>query len=937
MRVKQISVLSLGVAVAGACLISSCGSGSGGGGDAVPAKGPQIVQGTAAVGGPISNGNISLKCALGERSAVTEADGRYKLDIAELTLPCTMALSGGQVRGVENTLVLMSPVMGSEIGTTVVNLTPWTHLVMARLMHAEPQALGPAEMKSKLLSSTLGQANEGIRQEMARLFGNPPDDRIDPISTPFVATSGDSMADLLSQIMAGLAANQKTLAQAAQEVATGSLLVSGVPKSCKPGVFTGFASGQKNMFNDALLQVPPRFSTGDNTGEPVVGSDNGGGGGGGDGGGGGGDGAGSGGSLGQFLNTVVIAERADGSRIGRALTGPDGLVTVVTCGYAGPVHLMMKGRVDNTSQYYEESTGKYAPFLNTDEMHSVVPSVKQNMGITLLTEAAWQYMLVTHGANGWKNADNVTKANNLIGKEFNKFLPKDLQISDITRLPFLVSNQTKPGTLTTTSANDIYGIVSSGLARAAGLMRDNGELAPALKLVRQLGKDLCDGVIDFTCNGVPVAEAKDAAYFPPQFGETLNRGVGDVAANCGAATAADAAFRVTQMTIGVAPSSAPPQPNDDPANGSYVSSYHDNQPIHLLRSDGKVFYWHTRASPIEPFLADKVFNRIFPQNGYEFAGVTSEGEFFTRSRMIKPFVVETQPQWRGATTVAGFSATGYSQQPYLRTQIARLPSGEISYFPHYEKNDPTMKQNTKVIALDNVTAVSVAGGESSDVAGDNVPTFYALKSDGSLYAWGNDRHGALGDKKFTNVGKATFDTSVPQRVLGLPPVVSVASRLEGAFAVDAKGHLWRWGHSGREQSSSTDTPLPPGFDMRAFNSTPEEVTEFFSWLGPLQQVNCAVQRVCAVLTRSGELWAWGEFGERYDPNIKIPLRRFNLTKVPLPSRVTYLNSSRNMIYALLDDGRLVVFPGYPTEPQLLDIKKVMPAAPPGTALTCLAK
>jgi hypothetical protein len=735
---------------------------------------------------------------------------------------------------------------------------------------------------------------------------------------------------------------------------------------CKPGVISGFQGG----FTDQTTPVPPRPADQPNSNSPIASADGGGdggtgesgGGGGGDGGSGGGDGAGSGGSMGQFINTIVRAERSDGKLIGQAVTDPEnGMVTIVSCGYSGPVHVTMKAKEDGSSKYFEESTGQYAAYPKGTEMHAVVPTLDKNMGVTLLTEAAWQYMLAKHGPEGWKNPANVLAANEFIRTEFNKFLPQNLQLTDITRLPFLVGANTQPGTLTT-SPNDVYGIVSSALARSAGLMR-SGDLEPALKLVKQLGQDLCDGEINLLgCDGQPVvADTKDAAYLPPQFGETLNRAVGDVVAACGNADAINTSFRVTQIAIDIA--------GQEGANGTFwLGTYSEKQPIYLLRSDGRAFYWKNRDIAPEPYLPTYSFSRIFSPIDGEMGGVTQDGQFVLQGlqnliggvtqdiQSILPDLTSliTRSEFFGATaTVRSVgSALGVAQ-------ISRLQNGRVKYFPHYEDGDaswqPTTKEATldnKGTPLDNITSIAVSrdyrglfgtGDPTAPPSNATIePTFYASTGDGSVYAWGNDRKGALGDGS-PSKNYASLGTGLPKKIMSKathPYVTSVVGMRNGAMALDIQGGIWAWGGAGVQTLlEENKAPGPDGFNV------PFKLTNFDDFrqnpkFGRVVQISCAYDLTCAALTQTGQMLAWGFFGENFYVEPKIPGQYFGVKEVPLPAgrRVTYLGNSHNMVYAVLDDGQLVVLPHHPTDPQFIDTKKILPAPTAGAqSPTCVAK
>lgn len=63
---------------------------------------------------------------------------------------------------------------------------------------------------------------------------------------------------------------------------------------------------------------------------------------------------------------------------------------------------------------------------------------------------------------------------------------------------------------------------------------------------------------------------------------------------------------------------------------------------------------------------------------------------------------------------------------------------------------------------------------------------YAVTSDGTVWAWGDDRYGQLGDG-------STADESTAIKVPGLPPIVAVAAGFWHAVALDASGNVWAWG------------------------------------------------------------------------------------------------------------------------------------------------
>lgn len=65
---------------------------------------------------------------------------------------------------------------------------------------------------------------------------------------------------------------------------------------------------------------------------------------------------------------------------------------------------------------------------------------------------------------------------------------------------------------------------------------------------------------------------------------------------------------------------------------------------------------------------------------------------------------------------------------------------------------------------------------------------YALKSDGTVWAWGNNRHGQLGDG-------TTIEREAPVQVSGLTGVTLISAAGTSAFAVKKDGTTWAWGRN----------------------------------------------------------------------------------------------------------------------------------------------
>ena len=133
-----------------------------------------------------------------------------------------------------------------------------------------------------------------------------------------------------------------------------------------------------------------------------------------------------------------------------------------------------------------------------------------------------------------------------------------------------------------------------------------------------------------------------------------------------------------------------------------------------------------------------------------------------------------------------------------------------------------------VIGLTGVTKIA-AGCEFS----------LALRSDGTLWAWGYNNVGQLG------IG-STASSAVPVKITGVSQVTAIAAGLDSAVAIVAGGaSVWAWGGNGAGQLGDGTT---------ASHSTPVRVTQ----LGTVHIAGAAAGYLyAAILGTDGSVWAWG--------------------------------------------------------------------------------
>jgi alpha-tubulin suppressor-like RCC1 family protein/subtilisin family serine protease len=134
------------------------------------------------------------------------------------------------------------------------------------------------------------------------------------------------------------------------------------------------------------------------------------------------------------------------------------------------------------------------------------------------------------------------------------------------------------------------------------------------------------------------------------------------------------------------------------------------------------------------------------------------------------------------------------------------------------------------------TPVQVSGLSGvKDVAGGWQHSL-ALKDDGTVWAWGDNNYGQLGDNTTTN-------RSTPVQVSGLSGVKDVAGGGLYSLALKDDGTVWAWGYNAFGQL---------GDGTRTDRTTPVRV----SGLSHITDVSCGVGHSLAVKD-DGTVWAWG--------------------------------------------------------------------------------
>ena len=171
----------------------------------------------------------------------------------------------------------------------------------------------------------------------------------------------------------------------------------------------------------------------------------------------------------------------------------------------------------------------------------------------------------------------------------------------------------------------------------------------------------------------------------------------------------------------------------------------------------------------------------------------------------------------------------------------------------------------------------------------------ALRSDGTVWAWGYDSVGQLGDG-------STANSAVPVKITGVSQVTGISAGWDSAVAVVAGGaSVWTWG--GNDDGQLGDGTL-------AGHTAPVRVTQ----LGTVHIAGVAAGgaseggEFAAVLGTDGSVWAWGNdtLGQLGNAPASTPVTR-PVNTIGAGSGITQISAGLVNMVALKSDGTVLAW------------------------------
>ncbi|MFC5403231.1 RCC1 domain-containing protein [Cohnella soli] len=166
-----------------------------------------------------------------------------------------------------------------------------------------------------------------------------------------------------------------------------------------------------------------------------------------------------------------------------------------------------------------------------------------------------------------------------------------------------------------------------------------------------------------------------------------------------------------------------------------------------------------------------------------------------------------------------------------------------------QPNSQNQNLNTKSTQESDIAFIEAGGYHS-----------VALKKDGTVWAWGRNLSGQLGDG-------LTVDRYEPSKIDGLEHIIALSGKADHTLAVTESGQVWAWGYN-------PDGQIDAGDEV---HSTPVLI----QGLNNIVSVSAGGSFSLA-LDKQGDVWSWGA-------NIYGQLGNGNNEDNPLPQKVTSIH------------------------------------------------
>ena len=182
------------------------------------------------------------------------------------------------------------------------------------------------------------------------------------------------------------------------------------------------------------------------------------------------------------------------------------------------------------------------------------------------------------------------------------------------------------------------------------------------------------------------------------------------------------------------------------------------------------------------------------------------------------------------STISAVGSTSLLSGNYQPSFVPDAPGTYVISLTIYQGSNPTIVSNTALLTITAVNPPKLdLQASASKVAAGSVSQ-YAIKSNGLMYSWGSNKSGALGTSSYVEGLLATTSplspngsTVTPVQVIG-SDYVSVSAGDTHVIALKSDGSLWAWGSNeygqlGDGSNINSAVPKKIGVDYAAISAS----------------------------------------------------------------------------------------------------------------------